>query len=560
MSGDLEFDVIIIGAGLYGIQSARTYLEIHPKAKLAILEASEYIGGAWSKERVYDTLWTQDSSTIAEFSDVPLKLKPEDQFLGLFPASHMSEYLEEYARSHKYGEATLEDRIIFNTRVKLVKKVDGIWVITLEGDSKTLRAPKIIDASGITSKPTLPAIPKLETFKGIRMHIKDLAKSNLYQKTDCNCIAVIGGGKSGGDAAYSAAKAGKKVYWIVRKSGNGPCFYAPVYPSPGFKSADEPLLTRFLCFLSSSQFVKNGFFVRLLNQTMIGRFIIRFFWRTIEGDFRKRANYNRPDPKGNGFKNLEPDTPLFWANDNTGVEQRDDFFDTIAEHVKVIREDIAEMDTESIVLADGTRIAVDTILYGTGWQQWPSHYDSDTAASLGLPVPLGPHATIDREKWETLEATAEDTVLARFPILANPPPYFKKEPQMSPYRLYRSIVPINDSSIVFLGRMSVVNGWRVAEAQSLWTVAAMDGKIHEMRPIVEMETDVAETVVWCRRRYLNKGQLANWFLWDCIAYTDQLLDELGLKSHLGKEGVLSPCKAKSLSGLVEEYRTKYGSN
>ncbi len=507
-------------------------------------------------DRVYDSLWTQDSSSVAEFSDVPLELESKDLYCGLFRATHMTLYLEEYARSHKYADATLEDRIMFNSRVRSVKKTDGIWVVELDGP-KALHAAKIIDASGITSEPELPDIPKLQKFSGIQVHMKDLAKSDLYNNAACNRIAVIGGAKSGADASYSATLAGKTVYWIIRKSGNGPCFYSPAHPTPPFKSADEPLLSRVLYLIMSSQFVKDTFFVRLLNQTAIGRRIIRFLWNSIESDFRKRANYDRPDPKGNGFKNLEPDTPLFWANDNTGVEQRDDFFDTIAEHVKIVKSDILDMDTGSIILADGSHIAVDTIIYGTGWQQSPGQYDPSTAAALGLPVPLGPAATVDREKWEVLEAIADEAVLKRFPILADPPPYFKKEPQMTPYRLYRSIVPIHDSSIVFLGRMSIINAWRVAEAQSLWAVAALDGCIQGMQSTAEMEKDVAETVAWCRRRYLNKGQLANWFLWDCVAYTDQLLAELGLKSHLGKEGMLSPCRARSLRGLIDEYRAKY---
>ena len=43
-----EFDLIIIGAGLYGIQAARTYLEIHNNAHLLILESSASVGGVWS--------------------------------------------------------------------------------------------------------------------------------------------------------------------------------------------------------------------------------------------------------------------------------------------------------------------------------------------------------------------------------------------------------------------------------------------------------------------------------------------------------------------------------
>ncbi|CAK7210049.1 hypothetical protein SBRCBS47491_000639 [Sporothrix bragantina] len=515
--------------------------------------------------RVYEFLRTQDSVSVAEFSDVKLELKPDDIFCGLFSATHMTRYLEEYARSHEYAGSTLEDRILFNSRVKSVKKAEeGLWHVELDGsDNPTtfFRATKVIDASGITTEPDIPDIPKIAAFKGIKMHMKDLATSNLNTNAACNRIAVIGGAKSGADASYSAARAGKTVYWIIRKSGNGPCWYSPAHTSPPFQSPDEPLLSRILFNILASHFVKDTFFVRLLNRTAIGRSIIRFLWHSIEGGFRKRANFDRPDPRGNGFKNLEPDTPLFWANDNTGVEQREDFFDTIAENVKIIRQDIARMDADGVVLVDGTRIVVDTVIYGTGWQQTPRHYDPQTALSLGLPVPcsLGPAATVDRDKWETLEAAADKVVLARFPILADPPSFFKKVPRMTPYRLYQSIVPIHDSSIVFLGRISVINAWRVAEVQSLWAVAALDGRVHAMHSTAAMEKEVAETVVWCRRRYLNKGQLANWFLWDCVSYTDRLLEELGLKSHLGKEGVLSPCRAKSLSGLVDEYRAKHSS-
>ena len=43
------WDVIIIGAGIYGIQFARTYLELHPSRRIVILEASGSVGGVWSK-------------------------------------------------------------------------------------------------------------------------------------------------------------------------------------------------------------------------------------------------------------------------------------------------------------------------------------------------------------------------------------------------------------------------------------------------------------------------------------------------------------------------------
>lgn len=44
-----KYDLAIIGAGIYGIQAARTYLEIHPSRRVLILEASACLGGVWSR-------------------------------------------------------------------------------------------------------------------------------------------------------------------------------------------------------------------------------------------------------------------------------------------------------------------------------------------------------------------------------------------------------------------------------------------------------------------------------------------------------------------------------
>jgi len=43
-----EFDLAVIGAGIYGIQAARTYLELHQNDKVIVFEASGDVGGVWS--------------------------------------------------------------------------------------------------------------------------------------------------------------------------------------------------------------------------------------------------------------------------------------------------------------------------------------------------------------------------------------------------------------------------------------------------------------------------------------------------------------------------------
>lgn len=78
-----------------------------------------------------------------------------------------------------------------------------------------------------------------------------------------------------------------------------------------------------------------------------------------------------------------------------------------------------------------------------------------------------------------------------------------------------------------------------------------------------MERDVALKLAWCRKRYLSKGKLGNWLYYDLVAYTDTLLEDMGLESHRRQGGwwwwwfggdFWKPCVAADLAGLMEELK------
>lgn len=48
MDGQEVYNLAVVGAGIYGIQAARTYLEIHPHDKVIVFEANGEVGGVWS--------------------------------------------------------------------------------------------------------------------------------------------------------------------------------------------------------------------------------------------------------------------------------------------------------------------------------------------------------------------------------------------------------------------------------------------------------------------------------------------------------------------------------
>ena len=240
------------------------------------------------------------------------------------------------------------------------------------------------------------------------------------------------------------------------------------------------------------------------------------------------------------------------------------------------------MTSNGIVLAPGTSgkektrpsvtLPTDVLVYCTGWESNNSLITTDSAMNLGLPTPISNQTSESKTRWKALENESDKAILTRFQSIAQPPAYRKMKPTQTPFRLYKSMVPVADEpdrSLIFLGRMVVGNNFRAAEAQALWAVSYLEGKLLLIKASEEktnrqdairrmMEEDIAETVAWCRRRYLNKGETGAWFYFDVIDYTDMLLAQLGLTSHRRKgwwENLYSPCLAQDLKDLVSEFKS-----
>jgi dimethylaniline monooxygenase (N-oxide forming) len=544
-------------------------------------------------DRVYDYFWTQTPVGMAEFSDQPLPPIPEaDQYHGFFPAKYVAQYLDSYIESHIYADRTLSSRIRTNSRITHLRKdpSDGQWYAQVrEQNAESQRsyevtAPRVIDATGLTSSPNIPSIPGLDTFAGEKVHQMYIARPDFLTDDKIRHVIVVGGAKSAADLAYAAAKAGKDVSWVFRKSGSGPASFAPAQGSGPYKNSNESFYTRLTALFIASHFVETSgsvasCFEWMLYRTSIGIAVFSWVWERITKRAWKGAGYatrqkiatqetskDVEEPRGKGFHNLQPDTLLFWQNDSSGINQRNDFFSTIADKVAVYREDISYVTDKAVRLADEdeTSLLADVITFATGWavRNSYSHLDDPSASRLGLPILKSSQNQDEAARWAALDVRAEARILQRFPVLADPPAYYKDTSPLSPFRLYKGMLPISDHSIVFLGKIMLGNHFRAAEVQALWAVALFNGSL-ELPATKMMREDVAETVAWCRKRYLGKGQLGNWFWFDMVPYTDRLLEQLNLTSHrksrgwLGFRDLLAPCFASDLRGLVDEYKNKH---
>ena len=107
---------------------------------------------------------------MAEFTDAPLVLlSGEPTYHDIFEAKHVTTYLEDYIDSHVFDGKILRDRIIFNFSVASIEKKNDTWTVYRESNGESpsakVKAKRLMIASGMTSQPNMPSLPKGAEFK-----------------------------------------------------------------------------------------------------------------------------------------------------------------------------------------------------------------------------------------------------------------------------------------------------------------------------------------------------------------------------------------------------------
>ncbi|KAL8838533.1 MAG: hypothetical protein Q9170_002113 [Blastenia crenularia] len=562
---DLEhYDLVVIGAGISGIAAAKFYLDIHPNCKLAILEKDHSVGGVWNSARIFDTFYTQSPLGTWEYSDMSMPKPPEEDIHnGVFKAKHTARYLENYINQRVYAGISLRERISFDFDVQSVTKKADEWTVSgIHSEHvRSLKTPKLIVASGLTSIPNMPRLPGHEKFGNPIMHQKGFGQSGILESPTINNITVLGAGKSSADMVYDCVKAGKTVTWVIRATGTGPAFFVSVNSKLSPSTIYQISTIRVIATLSPSIFNADSWWNRFLQRTQMGRNQVTKFFDGLHKSVVEAPKFDGrgPEAEKRGFQELKPHTPVFWQNQAAGLINRPDFWDTIAEKVQVYHADIEILKTGIIRLKDGETVESDAILCGTGWVPSLDFFDQDMLAELGIPQPLEDYPPEEAKKWDALEKDADQEVLKRFPILANPPEHYHNPVTHTPYHLFNGIAPLNDPSIAFVGHVLVANYFRVAECQAIWATAYLDGNFN-LPPLEERQREVALMVAWCRRRYLSNGDRGHWMSADQTGYTDNLFRQLGLSSHRGfwLWDSFLPSRMKDLQGLRGEYIAKFG--
>ena len=547
--------------------AAKTYLQVHPTAQLAIFESSSEIGGVWSPSRCYPFLKTNNQFGTFHTGDFPM---PESRFGTRrgehIPGRAMHEYLAAYAKHFD-----LFDYIQSNSKVEIAEcREDDGWLLSISSAvrkaDKRILARKLIVATGLTSQAFVPQLPGSETFQGPIVHSKHLAQRDQMLR-GMSSIVVLGNNKSAYDAAYSYASQGIKVHLVIRQSGKGPLWMAPSIVTP-FKVWIEWLLSmRLLSWFSPCVWGNAdgyGFFRWFLNSTTIGRLLMSFLWMVLAMDVENALAFE----KSAETEKLRPWTSPFWQGTSLSLLTYDgDFYGLVrSRQIEVHVSDVDKLLKDKVCLKSGAELESDALITATGWVHSPSikFLPEGIEKDLGLPG----YGYIDENELK-LSKLADAEVLGRHPILKSQPKSLKRQSsprqdrprkQLSrPWRLFRFVVPpafVSRRTIAFSGMLITVRTSTIAELQGLWITSFLDGSLNiesclkqfsasESRRF-EKDTLYAR-VLWDTmlmtqfgrwRHPSGFGDRAPDFVFDSLPYFDVLLGDLGLKKRRKKSWLL----------------------
>ncbi|KAK5999101.1 FAD-dependent monooxygenase DEP4 [Cladobotryum mycophilum] len=551
-----QVDVVVVGAGWNGLVSAKTYLDLDPSANLVIIDEQASIGGVWSAEKIYPSLYAQIKHGLFEYSFYPMRHEgiSED---GYISGETIHNYLNDFA-----WDFDLVRRTRLRTKVTNVsRRLMGGWRLELAGKTP-VECDRLIYASGATSHPVIPAWPK-KNFNSPIIHSCETG-THLDDFKNIKSATVVGGAKSSYDTVFLLLKAGKKVDWIIREDGSGPLAIAP--PTIfGLMHTIDLIGSRFCALFGASIMSTDGAGHQFFQRTFLGQFIAWLFWLVANWVADRYAGYSksenakklRPMPAGNG---------IYWANSGLGAASTPHFWRVFhSGDCTVHRTDIESLSDGNVInLKNGDRVQTDYIILSTGFDKSFQVFSTELQQQCGfLPDPA------EAGKWSKLDAEAVVTVDDLLPGLKNSPfkaKEFRCEETAGGRKLLhgpslhyrRLIVPRlaaqGDRSIIFPGFIHTIYTPLVAEVQALWGVAFLLG-LYDPPAQDEMEQEIAEWNVWTRKRYVAQGRKHAYAIYDFLPYIDMLLKDLDINTRRKKnwfKNMFQPVAPRDYNGLVDE--------
>lgn len=377
------------------------------------------------------------------------------------------------------------------------------------------------------------------------------------------------------------------------ESGHGPVWMAPPYVTPFKKWLEKLVHTRLLTWMSPCIWGSaDGFpgIRNLLHGTVIGRFLVDRFWGILGGDV---ISLNKYDAHKNTAK-LKPWTEAFFTGCTFSIlNYPTNFFELVkGDKVNIHIADITSLSPGKVHLSSGEVLSTDALLCATGWKRTtPLKF-----LPQGLETQLGIPTAQSSEPQDTLVACVDAEITSTYPRLRYQPaqnkllkpltnhdPADPNEAELSPFNLYRFMVPADEEliethDIAFAGYLMNFMTSTMAQTQALWIAAYFDGAISPLSPHASSTHPPTATATTQQRQFKDIASLqyatllhnrfgrwrypSGWsgklpdFVFDALPYVDLLLGDLGLETH--RKGstfreVTEPYGPEDYVGVVQEW-------
>jgi putative flavoprotein involved in K+ transport len=307
------------------------------------------------------------------------------------PKDKIADWLESYA-------TVMELNYWSNTEAKDARydEATGEWTVNLERDGQpiVLRPKQLVLATGMSGKPNLPDLPGMDVFRGDQHHSSAHPGPDAYQGKRC---VVIGSNNSAFDICGALWEVGADVTMVQRSSthivrsdtlmdvGLG-ALYSEEAVAAGVSTEKADLI-----FASLPYRIMHEFQIPLYEQM-----------KERDADFYERLEKSGfehdwgPDGSGLFMKYLRRGSGYYI---DVGAA------DLVAGgEVTLAKGQVDHLTEDSVVLADGTQLPADLVVYATGYGSmngWAADLISqEVADKVGKVWGLGSDTTKDPGPWE----------------------------------------------------------------------------------------------------------------------------------------------------------------
>jgi putative flavoprotein involved in K+ transport len=375
--------VLIVGGGQGGIALGARLRQLD--VPTIIVERNERPGDSWRKRYkslcLHDPVW---------YDHLPYIKFPEN-WPVFSPKDKIGDWLEMYTKVMELNYWT-------STTVKSASydEAAGEWIVVVERDGAdlTLRPKQLVLATGMSAQPNLPSIPGMEDFKGDHHHSSQHPGPDAYKGKKA---VVIGSNNSAHDICAALWEAGADVTMVQRSSthivrsetlmdiGLGP-LYSEQAVAAGVTTEKADMI-----FASLPYRILHEFQIPLYDQM-----------RERDKDF-----YDRLEAAG---------FDLDWGEDGSGLFMKylrrgsGYYIDVGASElvangdVKLKNGVVERLTEDAVVMADGTALPADLVVYATGYRSmngWAAQLISQEVADrVGKVWGLGSDTAKDPGPWE----------------------------------------------------------------------------------------------------------------------------------------------------------------